>query len=164
MSSSLEYLPLFIFVLTLTYKKREEKKPIKNRKHTQQQKEGLDAGERMVIQPVCHRVRRGRGARFGAHSSSSSDAPWAVCIRMSVRGTLGSGISSTEFGAAADTSHAPIGPFQILRCHVTKGKLSGPEGRTEELVNCMWFPRWLYSYKREKRQKKTTPTSLFTED
>ena len=56
------------------------------------------------------------------------------------------------------TSHAPIGPFQILRYHVTKGKLSGPEGHTEELVNFMWFPRWLYSYKREKRQTKQNKT------
>ena len=56
---------------------------------------------------------------------------------MSAHRTLGSGISSTEFGAAVDTSHAPIGPFQILRYHVTKGKLSGPEGHAEELVNFM---------------------------
>ena len=106
--------------------------------------------------PSVTGVRRGRGARSGAHSSSSSssDAPWAVSIRMSVHGTLGSGISGTEFGAAVDTSHAPIGPFQILRYHVTKGKLSGPEGHTEEFINFMGFPRWLYSYKREKRQKK----------
>ena len=65
MSSSLEYLPLFIFVLTLTYKKKEEKKTIKNRKHTQQQKERLDAGERMVIQPVCHRGAEGLGLVLG---------------------------------------------------------------------------------------------------
>lgn len=67
MSSSLEYLPLFIFVLTLTYKKREEKKPIKNRKHTQQQKECLDAGERMVIQPIFYRgVERAGASLWGA--------------------------------------------------------------------------------------------------
>lgn len=31
----------------------------------------------------------------------------------------------------------PLVPFQILRYHVTKGKLSGPEGHAEELVSFM---------------------------
>ena len=95
---------------------------------------------------------RGQGARFGAHSFSSSGG--GIC--MSVHSILGSGISSTEFGAPVDTSHAPIGPFQILRYNITKGKLSGPEGHREELINFMWFPWWLYSYKREKRREKQT--------
>ena len=65
-------LPLFIFVLTLTYKKREREKKkttkiIKNRKHTQQQKECLDAGERMVIQPIFYRgVERAGASLWGA--------------------------------------------------------------------------------------------------
>lgn len=33
MSSSLEYLPLFIFVLTLTYKKKKNRKAIKKKQH-----------------------------------------------------------------------------------------------------------------------------------
>lgn len=167
MSSSLEYLPLFIFVLTLTYKKKRKEGEKDNKKQkTHPTTKRMDAGGRMVIQPVCHRGAGGRGAHSGAQLSS--DAPWAVSIRMSAHRTLGSGISSTEFGAAVDTSHAPIGPFQILRYHVTKGKLSGPEGHAEELVNFMWFPRWLDSYKRGKKRKKKkntqNPTSLFTED
>ena len=56
---------------------------------------------------------------------------------MSVHSILGSGISSTEFSAAMDTSHVPIGPFEILCYHAIKGKLSGPEGYMEELINLM---------------------------
>lgn len=81
MSSSLEYLPLFIFVLTLTYKKKKKrgrKKEKREKKNNKKQKthpttKRMDAGERMVIQPVCHRGARGRGAHSGAQPSS--DAP-----------------------------------------------------------------------------------------
>lgn len=61
MSSSLEYLPLFIFVLTLTYKKKKKEKQLK-KNHTQQQKECFDVGEGMVHQPLC-RIMYGDWAR-----------------------------------------------------------------------------------------------------
>ena len=72
MSSSLEYLPLFIFVLTLTYKRKEGEKDNKKQK-THPTTKRMDAGGRMVIQPVCHRGAGGRGAHSGAQLSS--DAP-----------------------------------------------------------------------------------------
>ena len=56
---------------------------------------------------------------------------------MAVHSILGSGISSTEFSAAMDTSHVPIGPFEILCYHAIKGKLSGLKEYMEELINLM---------------------------
>lgn len=96
-----------------------------------------------------------------AHRSSSWDAQGKVSRFHSYVCTQHTGIRSFRhrFGAVVGTSHPAIGPFQMLCYHVLKDKLSGPEGHVEELVYFMWFPWWLYSYKREKK----TPTSLFTE-
>lgn len=89
MSSSLEYLPLFIFVLTLTYKKKKEKQL----KKTQQQKECFDVGERMLHQPLCH-IMYGDWARgWLLHTGSHPGVPratGAAFLRTSGRSTLGS--------------------------------------------------------------------------
>lgn len=95
----------------------------------------------MVSQPLCDRgAERAAGLALGRTAPPPLMPHERSPFVCAVHGTLGSGISSTEFGAAVDTPHAPLGPFQILRYHVTKGKLSGTEGHTEELVNFMWFP------------------------
>lgn len=94
MSSSLESLPLFIFVLTLTYKKKKEKKSNEKKKTPQQQKECFDVGEWMVRQPICHIMIWGLGLGMSvAHRSSSWGAHGKTCtvfIHLSGRSTLGS--------------------------------------------------------------------------
>lgn len=89
----------------------------------------------MVSQPACEMVRR--GCRLGRTASlplmPREQFPF-VCLYTARW--------DQEFPAQNSvllwtTSHAPIGPFQILRYHVTKGKLSGPEGHTEELVGTL---------------------------
>lgn len=104
--------------------------------------------------PSVTGVQRGRGGRLG----STAPPPLMPCelfpSLVSVHSTLGSGISSTEFRCCCGHTTCTHWPFQILRYHVTKGKLSGTEGHTEELVNFMWFPWWHYSYKRERRRRR----------
>lgn len=93
MSSSLESLPLFIFVLTLTYKKKK-RKALKKKKKPQQQKEYFDVGEGMVRQPISHIMVWGLGPGMAvAHRSSSWGAQGKTCImfiRPSGCSTLGS--------------------------------------------------------------------------
>ena len=138
MSSSLEYLPLFTFVLTLTYKKeRQRERKQKTKKHTQQQKGCLDAGESMASQPSVTGVRRGHRVHFGMHSSSSMmpcELFPSVCLYTAYW--------DQEFAAQSSVllwthQRVPIGPFEILCYHAIKGKLSGPEGYMEELINLM---------------------------
>lgn len=156
MSLSLEYLPLFIFVLTLTYKKkREREKQLKKKKHTQQQKECLNVGEGMVSQPTCHSgMERAWGPPWptGPHPGMPRGM-WAVFHSYVCTQHIGIRSFRHRFGAVVGTSHPTIGPFQMLCYHVLKDKLSGPEGHVEELVYFMWFPWWLYSYKREKKNQ-----------
>lgn len=91
----------------------------------------------MVSQPVCDGCGEGAGLALGR------TAPLPLMPREQFPFVcLYTARWDQEFPAQNSvllwtTSHAPIGPFQILRYHVTKGKLSGPEGHREELVNFM---------------------------
>lgn len=103
MSSNLEYPPLFIFVLTLTYKKKEEqfKKP-------QQQKECFDVGEGWSVSPSLSHggMRTGPRERL-SHAGPHPGVPrgtQAVFIWTSGHGTLGV-ISFDDV----------VGPFEMLR-------------------------------------------------
>ena len=140
----------------MTEREREEEEEEEKKNTTHPTTKRMFGCWRKHGQPaVCHRgTERAQGSLCSAQLLLY-DAPWAVSICMSVHSILGSGISSTEFSAAMDTPHVPIGPFEILCHHAIKGKLSGPEGYVEELINLMWLLWWLHSNKGKKTKTKT---------
>ena len=167
MSSSLEYLPLFIFVLTLTYKKKEkrEKKTMKNRKHTQQQKEWMLEGG-WSSSPSVTGVREGAGLTL-AHSSPLMPRelfPF-VCLHTAHW--------DQEFPAQNSvllwTHHMhPLAPFKYYVIMLQKASsLDQKDTRRSSLILCDFHDDStpIKGEKREKKKKNTqNPTSLFTED
>lgn len=124
--TNLEYLPLFIFVLTLTYKKenlKKKKKPNKKNVLMLEDSDGI---------ATCHMASRKYGAwDRRAHMSSpwAAQGTWGIFTGMVLAAHTGQ-----EFGhrvcAVMGTSHQAIASFQILHYYVIKCKLPAPEGHS----------------------------------
>lgn len=132
MSSNLESPPLFIFVLTLTYKKKRERKAIKKTNPTTKRmfwcwREGWS------VSPSVTRWYGDWAREWLSHAGPHPGVPRgtrAVVIWTSGHRTLGMISFSDDVGASRRTV---VGPFRVLRDCVIRCKLSGPEGLTERL-------------------------------
>lgn len=141
MSLNLEYLPLFIFVLTLTYKKKKGKRttikkkinPTTKRMFGRWRRDGrsapLSPQHGAWVLGLCGTQALIHGCRGGTR---------AIGVQASVRSASGPGVGH-RFCAVVGTSHQAIGPFLILCSCVTRRQLSGPEGNLEKLVYFVWF-------------------------
>ena len=106
MSPNLEYLPLFIFVLTLTYKKKKKRKATEKKTNPQQQKECFGVGEGVVHQPICHTMLWGLDPGMSVAQGNAS------CVHSNVwmghSGIDGFGADSVLSWAYRDTPLAAL--------------------------------------------------------